>query len=102
MTAHAFGRFFVPGPTDVHPDVLAAMQHAMIGHRSSTMERLLQGLEQPLAPLFRTSRTLLVGTTAATRVMEMAVRNGGRPRGLSHRPPPEPRRGRPADQHRAP
>src|SRR2546427_3817705 len=74
MTAHAFGRFFVPGPTDVHPDVLAAMQHAMIGHRSSAMERLLEGLEQPLARLFRTLRTVLVGTTSATGFMELAVR----------------------------
>ena len=83
MTAPAFGRFFLPGPTDVHPDVLAAMQHAMIGHRSSAMERLLQGLEQPLARLFRTSRTVLVGTTSATGFMEMAVRNGVRQRALS-------------------
>src|SRR2546422_3850332 len=32
-----FGRFFLPGPTDVHPEVLAAMQRPMIGHRSSAM-----------------------------------------------------------------
>jgi len=83
MTAPAFGRFFLPGPTDVHPDVLAAMQRPMIGHRSSAMERLLQGLEQPLARLFRTSRTVLVGTTSATGFMEMAVRNGVRQRALS-------------------
>jgi len=25
MTAPAFGRFFLPGPTDVHPEVLAAL-----------------------------------------------------------------------------
>jgi predicted phosphoserine aminotransferase len=83
MTAPAFGRFFLPGPTDVHPDVLAAMQRAMIGHRSSAMERLLEGLEQPLARLCRTSRTVLVGTTSATGFMEMAVRNGVRQRALS-------------------
>src|SRR2546430_8440583 len=83
MTAPTFGRFFLPGPTDVHPDVLAAMQRPMIGHRSSAMERLLQGLEQPLARLFRTSRTVLVGTTSATGVMEMAGRNGVRQPGLS-------------------
>src|SRR5207244_12113367 len=83
MTAPAFGRFFLPGPTDVHPDVLAAMQHAMIGHRSSAMERLLQGLEQPLARLFRTSRTVLVGTTSAAGVMEMRGRSGVRPRSPS-------------------
>ncbi|HYT05918.1 MAG TPA: alanine--glyoxylate aminotransferase family protein [Gemmatimonadales bacterium] len=89
MTASApaappvFGRFFLPGPTDVHPEVLAAMQRPMIGHRSSAMERLLAGVEQPLARLFRTARTVLVGTTSATGFMEMAVRNGVRRRALS-------------------
>jgi predicted phosphoserine aminotransferase len=79
----AFGRFFLPGPTDVHPEVLAAMQRPMIGHRSSAMEQLLGRLEAPLARLFRTSRPVLVGTTSATGFMEMAVRNGVRHRALS-------------------
>ena len=82
-TAPAFGRFFLPGPTDVHPEVLAAMQRPMIGHRSGAMEQLLAGLEGPLAGLFRTTRPVLVGTTSATGFMEMAVRNGVRVRALS-------------------
>ena len=81
--APAFGRFFLPGPTDVHPEVLAAMQRPMIGHRSSTMEQLLGGLEAPLGRLFRTARPVLIGTTSATGFMEMAVRNGVRRRALS-------------------
>jgi predicted phosphoserine aminotransferase len=79
----AFGRFFLPGPTDVHPEVLAAMQRPMIGHRSTAMERLLAGFEAPLRALFRTSRPVLVGTASATGFMEMAVRNGVRHRALS-------------------
>jgi len=78
-----FGRFFLPGPTDVHPEVLAAMQRRMIGHRSSAMERLLERLAPSLAQLFRTSRIVLVGTTSATGFMELAVRNGVRQRALS-------------------
>src|SRR5205814_8066740 len=46
-------------------------------------ERLLQGLEQPLARWFRSSRTVRVGTPSATGFMEMAVRNGVRQRALS-------------------
>src|SRR5256885_10211628 len=57
-----FGRFFLPGPTDVHPEVLAAMQRPMIGHRSGAMEQLLAGIEAPLARLLRTARPVLVGT----------------------------------------
>src|SRR5947209_10133190 len=82
-TAPAFGRFFLPGPTDVHPEVLAAMQRPMIGHRSGAMEQLLARLEAPLAGLFRTARPVLVGTTSATGFMEMAVGNGVRHRALS-------------------
>ena len=79
----AFGRFFLPGPTDVHPEVLAAMQRPMIGHRSGAMEQLLAGFEAPLRALFRTSHPVLVGTASATGFMEMAVRNGVRHRALS-------------------
>ncbi len=79
----AFGRFFLPGPTDVHPDVLAAMARPMIGHRSSAMEQLLSGMAPRLAALARTTRAVMIGTTSATGFMEMAVRNGVRRRALS-------------------
>ncbi len=79
----AFGRFFLPGPTDVHPEVLGAMQRPMIGHRSSAMEQLLGAMAPRLQALCRTRRTVLVGTTSATGFMEMAVRNGVRRRALA-------------------
>jgi aspartate aminotransferase-like enzyme len=85
MTSPAFGRFFLPGPTDVHPDVLAAMERPIIGHRSSAMEQLMGGMTQPLGRLFRTSRPVLVGTASATD-SEMAVRNGGRAAPFPHHP----------------
>ncbi|MGE5743851.1 MAG: alanine--glyoxylate aminotransferase family protein, partial [Gemmatimonadota bacterium] len=78
-----FGKFFLPGPTDVHPDVLAAQLRPMIGHRSGAMEQLLQKMAPQLQSLARTSRTVLIGTASATGFMEMAVRNGVRQRALS-------------------
>jgi aspartate aminotransferase-like enzyme len=78
-----FGRFLLPGPTEVHPDILRAMLQPMIGHRSSGMVALLAGLEEPLRRLFRTQRRVLVGTCAATGFMEMAVRGGVRNRALA-------------------
>src|SRR2546427_5623844 len=81
--APAFGRFFLPGPTDVHPDVLAAMLRPMIPHRSGAMEQLLQKMAGPLQALCRTKRDVLIGTTSATGFMEMAVRNGVPPPPLS-------------------
>ncbi|MBI1968015.1 MAG: alanine--glyoxylate aminotransferase family protein [Gemmatimonadetes bacterium] len=83
VPAPAFGRFFLPGPTDVHPDVLAAMLRPMIGHRSSAMEQILKDLAPKLGALCRTARPVVVGTTSATGFMEMAVRNGVRRRALS-------------------
>jgi predicted phosphoserine aminotransferase len=79
----AFGKFFLPGPTDVHPDVLAAMARPMIGHRSSAMEDLLKRAAPRLQQLARTARTVMVGTSSATGFMEMAVRSGIRKRALS-------------------
>src|SRR2546425_10231543 len=81
--APTFGKFFLPGPTDVHPEVLEAMVRPMIGHRSSAMEKLLQGVAPKLGALARTSRPVLIGTNSATGFMEMAVRNGVRRRALS-------------------
>lgn len=83
MSAAGVGRFFLPGPTDVYPEVLAAMQRPMIGHRSGAMEDLLNGMAPKLGAVCRTSRPVLIGTTAATGFMEMAVRNGVRRRALS-------------------
>jgi len=79
----AFGKFFLPGPTDVHPEVLEAMIRPMIPHRSSAMEKLLQTMAPKLGAVARTTRPVFVGTTSATGFMEMAVRNGVRRRALS-------------------
>lgn len=78
-----FGRFFLPGPTDVHPDVLAACARPMIAHRGRAMTELLTAIAEPLKRLFRTERRVVVGTCSATGFMEMAARCGIRHRSLS-------------------
>ena len=83
MSTSEFGRFFLPGPTEVHPDVLAAMNRAMIPHRGPDMVDLLKRVEPPLQRLCRTERPVLVGTCSATGFMEMAVRCGVKHRALS-------------------
>jgi len=83
MTDTPFGRFLLPGPTEVHPDVLRAMLHPMIAHRGSEMVRLLEEMEAPLSRLFHTERRVLIGSCAATGFMEMAVRCGIRQRVLA-------------------
>ena len=73
--AAGFGRFFLPGPTEVHPDVLAAQTRPMIGHRGKGMEELLARLQPGLQALFRTARPVYLGACSATGFMEGAVRN---------------------------
>ena len=72
------GRFFLPGPTEVHPDVLAAQAQPMIVHRGPDSQRLMSGLEKGLELLFTTTRPVIVSTSSATGLMEAAVRNGVR------------------------
>jgi len=72
------GRFFLPGPTEVHTDVLAAQAQPMIGHRGPDIEALMGGLEEGLELLFATKRPVIVSTSSATGLMEAAVRNGVR------------------------
>jgi aspartate aminotransferase-like enzyme len=70
------GHFFLPGPTEVHPDLLAAQTRPMIGHRGRAIQELLQTIEDGLKTVFVTDRPVVVSTSSATGLMEAAVRNG--------------------------
>jgi len=70
-----FGRFFLPGPTEVRPEVLSAMLQPVIGHRGSAMRELLQRIEPGLQELFGTRRPVIVSTSSATGLMETAITN---------------------------
>lgn len=78
-----FGRFFLPGPTEVHPDILHALTQPMIPHRGQAMTRLLEEIANGMQRVFRTKRPVMIGTCSATGFMEMAVRSGVRHRVLS-------------------
>ena len=78
-----FGRFFLPGPTEVHPDVLAAMTRPVMGHRGADMSALLAAVDPVLRAVFRTTRPVYVASASATGLMEASVRNGVRARALS-------------------
>lgn len=77
------GRFFVPGPTEVRPDVLAAMAQPMIFHRSREMEALMRRVNTGLGHVFGTRRTVHVVTGSGTAAMELAIRGGTKQRVLS-------------------
>jgi len=70
-----FGRFFLPGPTEVRPEILAAQTRPMIGHRGKAMVDLMADLQPGLQRLFRTQRPVYLAASSATGFMEAAIRN---------------------------
>lgn len=69
------GRFFLPGPTEVHREVLEAQAQQMIGHRGQAIQELMANLVEGLKPVFVTDRPVIVSTSSATGLMEAGVRN---------------------------
>jgi aspartate aminotransferase-like enzyme len=81
--ARPYGRFFLPGPTEVHPDVLQAQTRPMMGHRGADAQAFMKPLHDGLKEVFLTERPVFISTSSATGLMEAAVRNAARTRILS-------------------
>ena len=74
MSTAVAGRFFVPGPTEVRPEIFQAMTGPMIPHRGKAFESLFGELQVGLREVFGTTHPVLVSTSSATGMMEAAVR----------------------------
>src|SRR6476646_2521301 len=70
-----FGTFFVPGPTEIRPEILAHMTRPIMGHRGREFEAMFARIEAGLRDVLLTARPVYVGATSATGFMEMAIRN---------------------------
>ncbi len=68
-------KVFLPGPTAVHLDVLAAMARPQIGHRTPEMHALMRRIAPGLKRLFGTAGYVFTGTCSATGALEAALRN---------------------------
>ncbi|HNQ61230.1 MAG TPA: alanine--glyoxylate aminotransferase family protein [Bacteroidia bacterium] len=68
-------KLFIPGPTQVHPDVLAKMGSGMIGHRSKDASILQKSISKKLMELMYTSNKILLSTSSGTGLMEGAIRS---------------------------
>lgn len=66
---------FIPGPTEVHPQVAQAGARPMIGHRGPEISALLQRTLPRVASLLRTAASVFPLGCSATGAMEGAVRN---------------------------
>lgn len=73
-------RLFIPGPTDVLPEVLEAQTAPMIGHRSDEFEALFAKCEGQLQRLFETRDRVYIVVASGSGLHEAAIRNcvGGR------------------------
>jgi aspartate aminotransferase-like enzyme len=69
-----FGTFFLPGPTEVHPDVLKAMAAPMMSHRGPEFEQVFVRIQEGMKQVFLTQRPVFISTSSGTGMMEAAIR----------------------------
>jgi len=68
-------KLFIPGPVEVHPEILQAMATPMIGHRMKEYAVLHKSVKEKLKQLLFTEGKVFLSTSSAFGVMEGAVRN---------------------------
>ena len=78
-----YGRFFLPGPVEVRPEVLEAQLQPMTGHRGPDVRAFIGELQAGLKDALRTERPVFIAPCSGTGLMEAAVRNGASTRVLS-------------------
>jgi aspartate aminotransferase-like enzyme len=73
---------FIPGPTDVAPEILAAQSQRMIGHRSRAGSDLFARIQPRLQQVFQTQQRVLITASSGSGLQEAALRNTVRSRAL--------------------
>jgi predicted phosphoserine aminotransferase len=71
----AMARLFIPGPTDVAPEILKAQAQPMIGHRSQAFAELFGRIQPKLRSVFATHHRVLITASSGSGLQEAAVRN---------------------------
>jgi aspartate aminotransferase-like enzyme len=68
-------RLFIPGPTEVRVENLAALARPQVGHRSEEFKDLYRRVVPKLREVLRTEGKVFLFTSSSTGVWEAAVRN---------------------------
>jgi aspartate aminotransferase-like enzyme len=72
---------WIPGPTEVRPEVLAELSRPTIGHRTPGMAELHERIDPPLAHAFGlgagSTAQVAVHSTSGTGMMEASLRGAG-------------------------
>ena len=75
-------RLFIPGPTEVRSENLAALARPQVGHRSGEFKELYASVIPKLKQLLKTEGRAMLFTSSSTGVWEAAIRNCVRERVL--------------------
>jgi aspartate aminotransferase-like enzyme len=68
-------KLFIPGPTEVAPDVLAKLATPMIGHRSKDASKLQHEISDKLRQVMYTKNPILLSTSSGSGLMEGSIRS---------------------------
>lgn len=68
-------RLFIPGPTEVRPEILEAQTRWMIGHRMPEAADLFASIQEKLRQVFFTDQRVYVTASSGTGWQEAAIRN---------------------------
>ncbi len=68
------GTFFLPGPTEVRPEILQQLTRPMLPHRGTAFEAIYARCDAGLRTIFRTARPVYIASASATGLMEGAIR----------------------------
>ncbi len=68
-------KLFIPGPSEVRPEMLQVMATPQIGHRSQDYKDLHGAVVPKLKKMLYTEQEVFLFTSSSTAVMEAAVRN---------------------------
>ena len=68
-------KLYIPGPTEVRPEILDAQTEWMVGHRMPECIDLVGHIQPKLQKVFATNRRILISASSGTGFWEGAVRN---------------------------
>lgn len=71
-------RLFIPGPSEVRPEILQAQTAPMIGHRSGDCDALIASVEAKLQQVFMTANRVYILASSGSGLQEAAIRNSVR------------------------
>ena len=72
-------KLFIPGPTQVAPEVLQAQTQPMVGHRSKDFADLFYRILPRLKQVLQTEQHVYITASSGTGLQEAAIRNAVRP-----------------------